>query len=110
MFEPFPGNYVWNLPINLALLAGGNHGELDAVCRPVREAAARGEEADTALLFDAWTGVARQVLAMAQHDLRRHRRLSPGIKLQRAALYLLGAERVQSADNPVWRATTSPTG
>lgn len=105
MFEPFPGNYVWNLSINLALLAGGNHGELDAVCRPVREAALRGEEADTALLFDAWLGVARQVIAMAQRDLARNRRLSAGIKFQRAALYLLGAERMQSAGHaPRWRA------
>lgn len=31
MFEPFPGNYVWNLGLNLALICGGNHGELDEV-------------------------------------------------------------------------------
>jgi len=38
MFEPFPGNYVWNLATNLALYVGGNHGEIDAACRPLREA------------------------------------------------------------------------
>ena len=26
MFEPLPGNYVWNLSVNLALVTGGNHG------------------------------------------------------------------------------------
>ena len=45
MFEPFPGNYVWNLATNLALYVGGNHGEIDAACRPLREAGARGEDA-----------------------------------------------------------------
>ena len=44
MFEPFPGNYVWNLGMNLALIAGANHGELDEVCRPVREAAKAGAD------------------------------------------------------------------
>jgi hypothetical protein len=52
MFEPFPGNYVWNLAVNLALYTGGNHGEIDAACRPLREAAARGQDAGTELFFD----------------------------------------------------------
>ena len=47
MFEPFPGNYVWNLQVNLALVCGGNHGEIDLACRPIKEAAANGEDAGT---------------------------------------------------------------
>jgi hypothetical protein len=68
MFEPFPGNYVWNLQTNLALVCGGNHGEVDAACRPIREAAARGEDAGTALLFDSWIAVADQVARNAEAD------------------------------------------
>lgn len=29
MFEPLPGNYVRNLGVNLALVCGGNHVEID---------------------------------------------------------------------------------
>lgn len=105
MFEPFPGNYVWNLSTNLALMCGGNHGELDEACRPIREAAARGEDAGTALFFDSWVNVARKVIAMGDRDFDIGRELSAGIKYQRAAGYLLAAERMQSRDYaPRWQA------
>lgn len=105
MYEPFPGNYVWNLSTNLALMCGGNIGEIDAACRPIREAAARGEDAGTALFFDSWVDVASKVLAMADRDLADGRKLSAGIKYQRAAGYLLAAERMQSRDYaPRWEA------
>lgn len=103
MFEPFPGNYVWNLSVNLALMAGGNPGEVDEVCRPLREAAAKGEDAGTELLFDSWIGVANKVIAMAERDLSKGWKLSAGIKYQRAAGYLLAAERMQSRTyEPRW--------
>jgi hypothetical protein len=38
MFEPFPNNYIWNLQSNLALICGGNHGQIDEACRALREA------------------------------------------------------------------------
>jgi fermentation-respiration switch protein FrsA (DUF1100 family) len=105
MFEPFPGNYVWNLSTNLALMCGGNIGEIDAACRPIREASARGEDAGTALFFDSWIDVATKVLAMADADLAAGRKLSAGVKYQRAAGYLLAAERMQSRDYaPRWKA------
>ncbi len=105
MFEPFPGNYVWNLSTNLALMCGGNIGEIDAACRPIREAAARGEDAGTALFFDSWVNVAHQVIANGEADEARGRKLSAGIKYQRAAGYLLAAERMQSRDYaPRWEA------
>jgi pimeloyl-ACP methyl ester carboxylesterase len=69
MFEPFPGNYVWNLATNLALVCGGNHGEIDEACRPVREAAKAGADAGSAALFDSWIAVADQVAANADADL-----------------------------------------
>jgi len=105
MFEPFPGNYVWNLGINLALICGGNHGELDAVCRPVREAARQGADAGSAQLFDAWVAVADQVAANAAADEARGYRLSAGAKYLRASGYYLAAERLQSRDYaPRWAA------
>ena len=105
MFEPFPGNYIWNLSTNLALMCGGNMGELDEACRPLREAAERGEDAGTALFFDSWLNVAHKVLANADRDKAAGRLLSAGIKYQRAAGYLLAAERMQSRDYaPRWTA------
>jgi hypothetical protein len=29
MFEPFPGNYVWNLSVNICLEMGGVIGEIE---------------------------------------------------------------------------------
>ncbi|PCH98785.1 MAG: alpha/beta hydrolase [Rhodobacteraceae bacterium] len=105
MYEPFPGNYIWNLSTNLALMCGGNIGEIDEACRPIREAAAKGKDAGTAQFFDSWMNVANKVLASADADLARGRDLSAGVKYQRAAGYLLCAERMQSRDYaPRWEA------
>jgi pimeloyl-ACP methyl ester carboxylesterase len=103
MYEPFPGNYIWNLQTNLALICGGNHGEVDEAVRPIREAAARGADAGTALLFDSWIRVADQVAHNASVDEAAGRLLSAGTKYGRAATYYLSAERMQSRDYaPRW--------
>lgn len=105
MYEPFPGNYIWNLSTNLALMCGSNIGEVDVSCRPVREAAARGEDAGTALFFDSWVKVARQIIANGEEDEKNGRLLSASIKYGRAANHLLTAERMQSRDYaPRWEA------
>ncbi|TXS90302.1 alpha/beta hydrolase [Parahaliea maris] len=105
MFEPFPGNYVWNLQVNLALVCGGNHGEIDEACRPIQEASAKGEDAGTALLFDSWIAVAKQVEANARADEEAGYLLSAGTKYGRASGYYLSAERMQSRDYaPRWEA------
>ncbi|MEY4761837.1 MAG: hypothetical protein RLZZ200_1693, partial [Pseudomonadota bacterium] len=104
-FEPFPKNYIWNLQVNLALVCGGNHGEIDEACRPIREAAASGADAGTALLFDSWIAVADQVARNAEADEAAGRLLSAGTKYGRAAGYYLSAERMQSRDYaPRWAA------
>ena len=41
MYEPFPGNYVWNLSINLALCMGGSIGEMETANARIRAAAFR---------------------------------------------------------------------
>lgn len=103
MFEPFPGNYIWNLAVNLALVCGGNHGEIDEACRPVRDAAAKGADSGTALLFDSWIRVADQVRQNAEADEAAGRLLSAGTKFGRASGYYLAAERMQSRDYaPRW--------
>lgn len=105
MFEPFPNNYIWNLQTNLALICGGNHGEIDEACRPLRDAAARGADAGTALLFDSWIAVADQVARNAQADEQAGYNLSAGTKFGRASGYYLSAERMQSRDYaPRWAA------
>ncbi|MFT3906214.1 MAG: alpha/beta hydrolase [Steroidobacteraceae bacterium] len=105
MFEPFAGNYVWNLSVNLTLMCGGNIGEVDRACRPIRDAAANGQDAGTAQFFDSWLAVAHQVLANARADEQAGRLLSAAQKYSRAATYLLTAERMQSRDYaPRWQA------
>jgi fermentation-respiration switch protein FrsA (DUF1100 family) len=100
MFEPFPKNYVWNLGVNLALIGGGNHGEVDAACRPIREAAAQGADAGSAKFFDSWIAVADQIVANASVDEAAGRNWSAADKLMRACGYYLNAERMQSRDYP----------
>lgn len=105
MFEPFPGNYIWNLQTNLALVCGGNHGEIDVANRPVVEAAKAGADAGTARLFDSWVAVADQVARNAEADEAAGYLLSAGTKFARASGYYLSAERMQSRDYaPRWAA------
>lgn len=105
MFEPFKDNYVWNLQVNLALVCGGNHGEVDVACRPILDAAAAGEDAGTAKLFDSWIAVADQVCKNAEADEAEGYLLSAGTKYGRACGYYLSAERMQSRDYaPRWEA------
>jgi fermentation-respiration switch protein FrsA (DUF1100 family) len=106
MFEPFPGNYVWNLATNLALACGGNHGEIDEANRPIIEASKTlGPDQASALMFDSWIRVADQVAANAADDEARSYHLSAGTKYLRASGYYLAAERMQSRDYaPRWAA------
>ena len=48
LFQYFPNNYVWNLSINIAIESGGKIGEIEEMCRPLLEAAAKGEDAGIA--------------------------------------------------------------
>jgi len=99
MFQYFPGNYVWNLSVNLALQMGGQIGEIDTICGPLREAASRGEDAGTEELMAAWEGKGDILVELAREDEIGGRTLSAGEKLGRAATYFLTAERMQSAQH-----------
>ena len=98
MFEPFPGNYVWNLSINIALSLGAAIGEIDGPNRAVAEAAARGPDKGTAMFFDAWIGLADSLSERAAQDAARGRNLSASAKYRRACIYYMVGERMQKRD------------
>lgn len=98
MLEYFPTNYVWNLSTNLALMMGGNIGEIDSICRQLIEASTRGDDEGTEAFFDTWGEQADRLVALADEDLAKGRRLSAGAKHGRAATYYLTAERMQHRD------------
>src|SRR5690606_32100931 len=100
LFQYFPSNYVWNLSVNIALASGGQIGEIEDMCRPLLEAAARGEDAGTAEFLERWVAVADNLVVLASEDETKERLLSAAAKLQRAALYYLVAERMQGHGHP----------
>ena len=67
MFEYFPGNYVWNLGVVATLNSGGLIDEVDRACRPIKDAAARGEDAGTPDFLRAWTALTDQLVAQAEY-------------------------------------------
>ncbi len=95
MYEPFPGNYIWNLSVNLALAMGGAIGEVDEANRPVRAAAERGADEGTATFFTSWVALADRLSAHAARDAEAGHRLSASAKYRRACIYYMTAERMQ---------------
>src|SRR5579862_3211071 len=95
LFEYFP-NYIWNLSVAMALESGGRIGEIIDMCQPLREAAAAGADAGTPQFMAQWVRVANTLLELADEDEAAGRGFSASAKLERAALYLLVAERMQA--------------
>lgn len=100
LFQYFPNNYVWNLAVNMAIESGGQIGEIEDMCRPLLEAGARGVDAGTAEFLTQWVNMADKLLGLASEDEAQGRVLSASRKMQRAALYLLVAERMQGHGHP----------
>ena len=100
MFEYFPGNYVWNLAVVVALNSGGLIDEIDRACRPLREAATRGEDAGTGEFLDVWAGLAGQLAGQAEDAEKAGHARTAGQMYARAANYLVNAERMQAAHSP----------
>jgi hypothetical protein len=100
LFQYFPNNYVWNLAVNMALESGGQIGEIEDMCGPLREAAQRGNDAGTAEFLEQWVKMADKLLSLAAEDEARGRLVSASHKGQRAALYLIVAERMQGHGHP----------
>ena len=93
LFEYFP-NYIWNLSVAMALESGGQIGEIIDMCAPIREAAASGD-AGTSEFMAQWVRVADKLIELAEEDEAKEHGFSASDKLERAALYLLVAERMQ---------------
>lgn len=99
LFEYFP-NYVWNLNVAIAVESGGQMGEIVDMCKPLLEAAAKGEDAGTLRFSQEWEKQADNLIGLADEDAARGRNFSAGRKLERAALYLFCAERMQGHGHP----------
>lgn len=95
LFEYFP-NYIWNLSVAMALESGAQIGEIVDMCQPIRDAAANGADAGTPQFMAQWVAMAERLIGLADEDEARGRNFSASDKLERAALYLLVAERMQA--------------
>ena len=104
LFEYFP-NYIWNLSVALALESGGKIGEIVDMCQPIRDAAANGADAGTPQFMQQWVAMAERLIGLADEDQALGRGFSASDKLERAALYLLVAERMQAQGSPGREAT-----
>jgi pimeloyl-ACP methyl ester carboxylesterase len=100
MFSYFPGNYVWNLSVMIALQSGGEIGEIDAMCAPLRAAAAQGDDPGTVEFLRSWVAGADHLVELADEDAALGRSFSAGAKLHRASLYYQTAERMQRHGSP----------
>lgn len=95
MFSYFPGNYVWNLSVCIALESGAQIGEIEEMCAPLREAASRGDDIGTADYLRSWMTMADKLVGLADEDAAAGRGFSAADKLDRASLYYQIAERMQ---------------
>jgi dienelactone hydrolase len=95
----FPTNYVWSLAAVATLNNGGFIDEVDRACKPVLIASQNGDDAGTELLYASWAAVADRLVAKAQDDEARGRRVGAGETYYRASLYTSQSERLQS---PKW--------
>ncbi|MEC3911849.1 alpha/beta fold hydrolase [Sphingobium sp. CR2-8] len=99
LFEYFP-NYIWNLSVAIAMESGAQMGEIIDMCQPIRDAAASGADAGTPQFMAQWAAMGDKLIALAQEDEARGRAFSASNKLERAALYLMTAERMQGHGHP----------
>lgn len=104
LFEYFP-NYVWNLSVSIAMESGAQIGEIIDMCAPIVAKAGKGEDAGTLEFMAEWVKKAETLIALADEDEARGRAFSASAKLQRAALYLFTAERMQGHGHPGREAT-----
>ncbi|MED5544302.1 MAG: alpha/beta fold hydrolase [Pseudomonadota bacterium] len=99
LFEYFP-NYIWNLSVSIAMESGAQIGEIIDMCKPIRDAANSGADAGTPQFMKAWAEMGDKLLDLAAEDQAKGRAFSASDKLERAALYLFIAERMQGHGAP----------
>ena len=100
MFEYFPGNYVWNLGVVATLNSGGLIDEVDRACRPIKDAAAQGEDAGTPDFLRAWTALTDQLVGQAEDAEKAGHTRTAGQLYFRATNYLCQAERMLAHSDP----------
>jgi pimeloyl-ACP methyl ester carboxylesterase len=96
VYEPFPGNYVWNLSVNICLAMGGVMGEITQANESVRAIAQRGEDAGTEAFFASWGAMADRLVVLGQEAEAAGHGASAAEKYCRATAYYITAERMQS--------------
>lgn len=96
MYEPFPGNYVWNLSVNICLGMGGAIGEIDAANELVRSAAQSEDDNATEAFFLSWGALADRLVASGETAEKAGHWRSAAEKYCRATAYYMTAERMQS--------------
>jgi len=98
VFEYFTdGPYTYNYSVVGALNTGGLIDEIDRACRPIRTAAAAGEDSGTRDFLRAWTALTDQLVTQAEDAERAGHTRTAGQLYFRALNYLAIAERMLSA-------------
>lgn len=95
LFEPFP-NYIWNLSVAIAMESGAQVGEVMDIIAAAKDAAGSSADNGTQAFMQAWMAKANTLIDLAGKDEAAGRHFSAGLKLERAALYLLNGERMQA--------------
>jgi hypothetical protein len=76
---------------------GARIGEIEEMCAPLQDAAKAPDAVATQAFRDSFVRMADKLCVLADEDRSRGRMLSAGEKLNRAAIYLLTAERLLGA-------------
>ena len=98
MFEYFTGGpYTYNFSVVSALNSGGLIDEVDRACRPIRAAAAAGEDSGTGDFLRAWTALTDHLVGQAEDAAKAGHTRTAGQMYIRAVNYLATAERMLSA-------------
>ena len=95
LFAPFP-NYIWNLSVAIAMESGAQIGEVVDIIAAAKDAAGSSADNGTQAFMQAWMAKADTLIELAGEDEAAGRNFSAGLKLERAALYLLNGERMQA--------------
>ena len=99
LYEPF-ANYIWNLSVAIAMESGAQIGEIVDMCRPILDEASNGADSGTSSFMAQWSAMGEKLIALADEDEAKGRAISASNKLERAALYMLTAERMQGHGHP----------
>jgi len=88
MFWYFEANYMWSSVVALAMMAGGQLGQIDRFLVPLRKV-----EGDTAEWTKAWDYMAEEQKELAAQDLEKGYLQSASARYLRASTYFLTGER-----------------